>query len=69
MHPHLWGVFSSCVAERQLHLYVSIVALSGYDEGYNTGDKLAVNKMQAHGLYREESRKRIKAVASKPKPV
>jgi hypothetical protein len=68
MHPHLWGVFSSCIAEGQLNVSGGIVTLSGSDEGDNVGEKSAVNKMQTQGLSRQESRKRIKAAATtKPK--
>jgi hypothetical protein len=45
MHPHLWGVFPSCIAEGQLNVSGSIVTLSGSDEGDNVGEKSAVNKM------------------------
>jgi hypothetical protein len=69
MHTHFWGVFSSCIAEGQLNVSGSIVTLSGSDEGDNVGEKLVVNKMQAQGLSREESRKWIKAATTKPKLV
>jgi hypothetical protein len=64
MHPHLWGVFSSYIAEGQLNVSGSIVTLSGSYEGDNVGEKSAVNKMQAQGLSREESRKWIKAATT-----
>jgi hypothetical protein len=67
MHPHLWGVFSSCIAEVQLNVSGSIVTLSGSDEGENVVEKSAVNKMQAQGLSREESSKWIKTATTKPK--
>jgi hypothetical protein len=68
MHPHLWGVFSSCIAEGQLNVSGSIVTLSGSDEGDNVGEKSVVNKMQAQCLSCEQSRKRIKSAATtKPK--
>jgi hypothetical protein len=67
MHPHLWVVFSSCIAEGQLNVSGSIVTLSVSDEGDNVGEKSAVNKIQAQGLSREESRKCIKAATTKPK--
>jgi hypothetical protein len=68
IHPHLSGVFSSCIAEGQLNVSGSIVTLSGSDEGDNVGEKSAVIKMQAQGLSREESMKWIKAAATtKPK--
>jgi hypothetical protein len=53
MHPHLWGVFPSCIAEGQLNVSGSIVTLSGSDEGDNVGEKLVVNKIQAQGPSRE----------------
>jgi hypothetical protein len=67
MHPHLWGVFSSCIAEGQLNVSGSIVTLSRLDEGDNAGEKSVVNKMQAQGLSSEESRKRVKSATTKPK--
>jgi chromosome segregation and condensation protein ScpB len=44
----------------------SIVTISGYDEGDDVRENSVVNKMQAQGLIREESWKRVK-VAGKPK--
>jgi hypothetical protein len=38
MHPHLWGIFSSCIVEGQLNVSGSIVPLSGSDEGDNVGE-------------------------------
>jgi hypothetical protein len=48
-------------------MYCSIVTLPGSDEGDNVGEKSVVNKMQAQGLSREESRKQIKSATIKPK--
>jgi hypothetical protein len=67
IHPHLWWVFSSCAAEEQLNVSGSIVTLSGTEEGDDDGSKSAVNKIQAQGMSREESRKWIKGESSKLK--
>jgi hypothetical protein len=53
IHPHLWGVFSSCITEGQLKVSGRIVTLSVSDEGNNVGEKSAANKMQSQGLSHE----------------